>query len=177
MPRLIYGLAAAAVLLTAVIIIYRQDTNSLWETESPEDLHPDVRAGSEKLVKEAGKRGIRVIITHGFRSIEEQNRLYARGRENGGSIVTNARGGESLHNYGLAVDFALLDKQGNPLWDMEYDGNGNGRPDWYEAAEIAKDIGFEWGGDWQGFKDYPHLQMDFGLSLWQLQNGVYPARE
>ena len=177
MPRIIFGAVSAAVLLTAIIIIYSQDTHSPWETETPKELHPEVRAGSEKLVKEAGKRGIRVIITHGFRSIEEQDRLYARGREEKGKIVTNARGGESLHNYGLAVDFALLDKQGDPLWDMEYDGNGNGKPDWRETAELAKEIGFEWGGDWQGFKDYPHLQMDFGISLWQLQNGIYPSRE
>lgn len=52
---------------------------------------------------------------------------------------------------------------------MEYDGNDNGKSDWMEVVSIAKDLGFEWGGDWSGFKDYPHLQMTFGLSLRELQ--------
>jgi len=42
---------------------------------------------------------------------------------------------------------------------MEYDGNNNNQSDWMEVVDIAKNLGFEWGGDWQGFKDYPHFQM------------------
>ncbi len=42
---------------------------------------------------------------------------------------------------------------------MEYDGNQNGKSDWLEVVEIAKTLGFEWGGDWKRFKDYPHLEM------------------
>ncbi|MCG3055692.1 M15 family metallopeptidase, partial [Escherichia coli] len=48
---------------------------------------------------------------------------------------------------------------GDIIWDMEYDGNGNGKSDWMEVAEIGKELGFEWGGDWEGFKDYPHFQL------------------
>ncbi|MGG0413258.1 hypothetical protein ABEZ59_21320 [Peribacillus simplex] len=39
-------------------------------------------------------------------SFPEQNELYERGRTNNQSqIVTYARGGQSLHNYGLSVVF------------------------------------------------------------------------
>ena len=60
------------------------------------------------------------------------------------------------------------------IWDIEYDGNGNGQSDWFEVAEIAKELGFQWGGDWRSFKDYPHLQMDFGLTINDLQEGKRP---
>ena len=53
--------------------------------------------------------GYRLDITSGFRSVADQNTLYAQGRTQPGNIVTNARGGRSLHNYGLAVDVADID--------------------------------------------------------------------
>ncbi|MEK4535150.1 M15 family metallopeptidase [Peribacillus sp. FSL K6-1552] len=134
-----------------------------------DELHPIVAEKKEKLIQQANEKGIAVIITAGFRTLEEQNDLYEKGRLKSGSIVTNAKGGESLHNFGLAIDFALLNKQGEAIWNMEYDGNDNGKSDWMEVVSIAKDLGFEWGGDWSGFKDYPHLQMTFGLSLRELQ--------
>jgi peptidoglycan LD-endopeptidase CwlK len=43
----------------------------------------------------------------GLRSFEDQDELYAQGRTKPGNIVTNARGGDSLHNYGLAADFVI----------------------------------------------------------------------
>ncbi len=139
------------------------------------ELHPVVLEHAEKLVEEAAAIGISVLITQGHRSKEEQNELYNQGRTSQGAIVTYARGGESYHNYGLAIDFALLNAKGKALWDLEYDGNRNGRSDWYEVAALAKKIGFSWGGDWKGFKDYPHLQMDFGYSIDELSRGFRPG--
>lgn len=107
----------------------------------------------------SSEKGISVVITEGFRSFKEQDELYKQGRTKKGNIVTYARGGESYHNYGLAVDFALQKKDGSIIWDMEYDGNQNGKSDWLEVVEIAKKLGFKWGGDWNRFKDYPHLEM------------------
>jgi peptidoglycan LD-endopeptidase CwlK len=56
---------------------------------------------------------------------------------------------------------------------MEYDGNQNNKQDWLEVVDRAKELGFDWGGDWAAFKDYPHLQMDFGISLRELQRGTW----
>jgi peptidoglycan LD-endopeptidase CwlK len=143
----------------------------------PEGLHPHVAQQADLLVKQAAEKGISIIITDGFRSFEEQDSLYERGRTAGGSIVTHAQGGESFHNFGLAVDFALMSNNGNPLWDMQYDGNGNGQSDWMEVVGLAKNLGFEWGGDWKQFKDYPHLQMNFGLTIRELQRGKRPPEQ
>ncbi|MFB9987855.1 M15 family metallopeptidase [Bacillus benzoevorans] len=143
-------------------------------TAMPDGLHPVVAERMNQLVKRAADIGIVVVITDDFRSAEEQNRLYEKGRTAGGNIVTYAKGGESFHNFGLAVDFALKTSTGDVIWDRNFDGNGNARADWSEVVTMAKELGFEWGGDWPQFKDYPHLQMDFGLSIADLQNGERP---
>ncbi|UZD14845.1 M15 family metallopeptidase [Virgibacillus natechei] len=143
----------------------------------PDDLHPLVEEKKDILLEQAEAIDIDVVITDKTRSIDEQNELYEQGRSASGNIVTNAKGGESYHNYGLAIDYALLDNNGDIHWDIQYDGTDSGESDWFEVAELAKDLGFEWGGDWNRFPDYPHLQMDFGLSIDQLQRGMRPAPE
>ncbi|MFU0790329.1 M15 family metallopeptidase [Virgibacillus proomii] len=142
----------------------------------PTELHPVVEENKDKLIQLAAEKNIQVIITEALRTIEEQNKLYKRGRANDGAIITNAKGGESFHNYGLAIDFALENEQGQVIWDTSYDGNGNNQSDWLEVVEIAKELGFEWGGDWNGFKDYPHFQMTFGLSIDELKSGARPDK-
>lgn len=84
------------------------------------------------------------------------------------------QGGGSYHNFGLAIDFALELEDGSVVWDLERDDNGNGESDWFEVAAIGKELGFDWGGDWRNFKDYPHLEMTFGLSIDELQSGWRP---
>jgi peptidoglycan LD-endopeptidase CwlK len=141
----------------------------------PTELHPVVRERSNQLIQQAADKGIVMVITDEFRSIDDQDRLYEQGRTVSGNIVTNARGGESFHNFGLAIDFAIKTPSADIIWDMQYDGNQNGIADWNEVVEMAKALGFEWGGDWAQFKDYPHLQMNFGLTLADLQNGIRPT--
>lgn len=141
----------------------------------PTELNPVVKERTEQLIQQAAKKGIVVVITDSFRSAEDQDKLYEQGRTTDGNIVTNAKGGESYHNYGLAIDFALETPSGDVVWDREYDRNGNAKADWAEVVKMAKALGFEWGGDWKGFKDYPHLEMNFGLTIADLQNGERPA--
>jgi peptidoglycan L-alanyl-D-glutamate endopeptidase CwlK len=140
-------------------------------------LHPIVFAKQNELIAQTGKAGIKILISDGFRSSEEQDAIYAKGRTTEGKVVTQVQGGHSYHNYGLAIDFALYTKKGEVVWDMEYDGNKNGQPDWMEVVAIAKQLGFSWGGDWNNFPDYPHLQMDFGYSIRQLRNGQRPPAD
>lgn len=70
-------------------------------------------------------------------------------------------------------DIVLLidkDKDGNyetASWDRLLDGDKDGKKDWQEIVTIFKQYGWEWGGDWK-FKDYPHFQKTFGLSVREL---------
>lgn len=140
-----------------------------------ENLHPIIRHMAVRLVADSFTAGVPIIITQGFRSTEYQNGLYAQGRTKPGPIVTNAKGGRSYHNYGLAVDFALLLPDGKTAsWDTRRDGDHDSHKDWYEVAAIGKRIGFEWGGDWDKFVDMPHFQFTMGLSLNELQKGAKP---
>ena len=125
-------------------------------------LHPDVQEAAIDFILEAQEQGIYLRITSGYRSVDEQNELYAQGRTEPGIIVTNARGGESYHNYGVAFDVVEI-KDGEALWNNE----------WKEIGEIGKKYGFEWGGDWISFVDLPHFQMTFGYDeseLWEMYN-------
>src|SRR5690625_2432940 len=129
--------------------------------------HKVVRESALEMIRRAYKEGIYVQISEGYRSNKRQNELYAQGRTKPGNIVTNARAGQSWHNYGIAVDFFLTSNDGKKaIWTVN--------AKWRRAAQIGKQLGFEWGGDWKSFKDYPHLQMTGGLSLSQLQAGRKP---
>lgn len=129
-------------------------------------VHPVIVDKALQLVTKAHSEKIYIIITQGFRSIAEQDKLYAQGRTTSGSIVTNAKGGYSYHNYGLAFDFAVLDNISTVNWNVDNR--------WKRVGALGKSLGLEWGGDWTSFKDYPHFQHTFGLSLAQLRKGDKP---
>lgn len=132
-------------------------------------LHPVVLAATERLIERTFAQGVPIVITQGLRTIAEQNELYAQGRTKPGKIVTNARGGYSNHNFGVAIDFVLLMPDGKSVsWEI----NDN----WMTVVRIAKELGFDWGGDWLKFKDYPHLEMTFGLCTSQYRAGMKPAQ-
>lgn len=138
-------------------------------------MNPVVRDMGKELVKQAHAAGVPVCITQGFRSIAEQDALYAKGRTAAGKVVTNAPGGYSNHNFGLAIDFALYTPSGQQVvWDQKVDYDRDGKADWAEVVAIAKKLGFAWGGDWRGFPDAPHFEYTFGLSTAQLRAGVKP---
>lgn len=139
-------------------------------------LHPVVRQATERLIERSFAAGVPILITQGLRTIAEQDALYAQGRTKPGNIVTNARGGYSNHNFGVAIDFALLLPDGRSVsWNTLRDGDKDSLPDWSEVVDIAKALGFEWGGDWRSFKDMPHLEMTFGLSTAQYRAGKQPS--
>lgn len=167
-------------LFVIILLVYNQLDVDMQEEEPTEDmpsdteLHPLVAEKTDQLIETAAEEDIQIVITETVRTMEQQEKLYAQGRTAEGDIVTYARPGEAYHNYGLAVDFAIENRNGEVIWDTSYDGNNNGKSDWMEVVDIAKELGFEWGGDWYGFKDYPHLQMTFGLRIEQLQRGERP---
>jgi peptidoglycan LD-endopeptidase CwlK len=104
-----------------------------------------------------------------FRDWQTQDELYAQGRTKPGNIVTNAKGGDSWHNYGLAVDFVLDSMPDLPglqwSWDAKADINHDGINDWKQMAKIAVELGLESGFYWKKFPDLPHVQNRFGMNL------------
>ncbi|WP_258171023.1 M15 family metallopeptidase [Paenibacillus sp. R14(2021)] len=180
MRRRQWLLAAMLLSLAGLVVINSPARERIWPQPEIDNLppvnalHPVVAAKMNALIQQTKKAGITILITDGFRSNLEQDVLYEQGRSNEKQVVTNVRGGESFHNYGLAIDFALRTSKGNVIWDLKYDGNRNGKSDWMEVVAIAKSMGFAWGGDWKSFKDYPHLQMDFGYSIRELKRGKRP---
>lgn len=130
-------------------------------------INPVVKESALELIKRAYREKIYVQISSGFRSFADQNALYAQGRTKSGNIVTNARGGYSNHNFGLAIDYFLVSDDGSKaLWTVN--------DKWRRVAAIGKELGFAWGGDWSSFRDYPHLEMTGGLSTAQLRAGSRP---
>jgi peptidoglycan L-alanyl-D-glutamate endopeptidase CwlK len=160
---------------------------------SLEGLHPYVKAKVEELLKNANARlkNYKMVITQAYRSIDEQNNLYAKGRtqaqldkvglskvkaQPNEKVVTQAKGGKSLHNFGLAVDFALVDSTGKKfVWDTKSDFDKDGKADWMEVVQEAKKLGFEYGGDWEKFKDMSHFQMTGGLDEKDIFAGKKPV--
>lgn len=105
-----------------------------------------------------------------LRTFAEQDVLYAQGRtklfDNQGTrlgIVTNAKGGQSLHNYGLALDIVLISGS-SASWATTKDFDGDGQADWMEIVEIFKNHDWTWGGDFKSIKDTPHFEKTFGYT-------------
>lgn len=120
-------------------------------------MHPDKRDELKRIyisINNSLPKGVRLRFAHTLRTISEQNYLYSQGRTRSGSIVTNAKGGQSIHNFGLAFDIViLLDEDGNGAFEKAV---WNGK--WFNTVVMElKGYGFEWGGDWK-FKDAPHFQ-------------------
>lgn len=132
-------------------------------------LHPKLREEAISLFADAeckltGRAKPR--ITFSLRTMAEQQAIYNQGRTTPGNIVTNAKPGASYHNWGLAIDFALIIDGKEVSWDIGKDWDGDHTSDWMEVVNIFKAKGWEWGGDWKSLKDYPHLQKTFGHK-WQ----------
>lgn len=134
-------------------------------------LHPRIRQEVDALYRNQIATSLtgnaRCRFAYTLRTFAEQDAIYAQGRTklydaNGKrlGIVTKAKGGQSIHNYGLALDIVLINN-GSASWDVNVDFDKDGRADWMEIVNIFKANGWEWGGDWK-FKDAPHFQKTFG---------------
>lgn len=135
-------------------------------------LMPIVREAAEKLIERCYNRGVCIRITQGLRTYQQQDELFAQGRTKPGAVVTNARGGHSNHNFGVAIDFVLL--VGG--YDTHADKDCDNQADWMEVVEEAKKVGFAWGGDWKNFTDLPHFEMTFGISTAGYRAGWRPTQ-
>ena len=119
-------------------------------------IHPDFKNKIASLLDKAYVEGLEVMIFEGHRSFERQNKLYKTRTADGGR-VTYARGGESFHNYGLAVDIVFYDAKGNPSWSNDHP--------WDELGKIGKKLGLNWGGDFKKINDRSHFEYHPGVGL------------
>jgi len=129
-------------------------------------LHPLIRDEVVKLVAEANTKlpdNVEIRIVQGLRTFAEQDALFKQRPK-----VTNAKGGQSIHNYGLAIDFALLVNEKEISWDTSKDSDKDGQADWLEVVTVFLRAGWTWGGNWRTFKDMPHLEKAFGNNWQQL---------
>lgn len=124
-------------------------------------LHPSVRDEVRKIIEECDREltgPAKIRISQGLRTFKEQDELYTIGRSKAGKKVTDAKGGQSIHNYGLAVDMVLIIDGKTASWDTAKDWDGDKISDWKECVNIFKKYGWNWGGDWKTFKDLPHFE-------------------
>ena len=132
-------------------------------------LHPSVREEVHKIIEECDKAltgKAKIRVTQGLRTNKEQDDLYAIGRTKLGKKITNARGGQSIHNYGFAVDICLVIDGKTASWDTAKDWDNDQVADWYECVKIFAKYGWDWGGNWKKFKDLPHFDKR-GYNNWR----------
>ena len=120
--------------------------------------HPRLQVLAAKLVEECSKQGLKIAIGETYRTVAEQDALYAQGRTTPGKKVTNAPGSSysSYHQWGTAFDIYRNDGQG------AYNEAGNF---FGKVGAIGVSLGLEWGGNWTSIEDKPHFQLpDWGSS-------------
>jgi peptidoglycan L-alanyl-D-glutamate endopeptidase CwlK len=126
-------------------------------------LHPKmqvkVRAFLSEAIRAMEDVGVTLKVISGTRTYAEQDALYAKGRTKPGPKVTNAKGGYSNHNFGVAMDVALFNGK-----DYLEDS-----PLYLSLGPIGEKYGLSWGGRWKSMKDYPHFEYPHGLTMAQMR--------
>lgn len=121
------------------VVIDQSENEYMW-------VHPDIVDFWKAMHKECKARRIPIKAFEFLRTRERQDELHAQGR-------SNARAGQSPHQYGLAVDIISATK----AWDLS-------KKQWDVIGSIGKEIArkrnikLEWGGDWE-FWDPAHWQI------------------
>lgn len=150
-----------------------------------EDLHKDLQPLCRAMIEKAHSEGLALLITCTYRSNDEQARLYQLGRTINSGIddtiarpfgrtVTNAKAGESAHNFTIdgkpaakAFDIVPL-RNGRPVWGTKGDGLDSGPSDdatddlelWQRLGKIGTDLGLNWYGlPTAPFREFPHFQL------------------
>ena len=118
-------------------------------------LLPEVKPIARALVQKAALDGIRIKVISGLRTYAEQDELHAQGRAKPGPKVTNARGGYSNHNFGIAFDVGVFEGNKYLPDSVKYKVVG----------ALGTDLGLEWGGNWKSIVDQAHFQLRPGWAV------------
>lgn len=123
-------------------------------------LDPRLQPKCAQFIAKCHTAGVDVFLTETYRSNEDQNAAYAKGRTAPGHIITNARAGQSAHNCvdllgnpaARAFDFGIHNEDGTLDWDA-------GDRAWKAAIEIGVMLGLVSGSTFHTVKDSPHFEM------------------
>ena len=132
--------------------------------------HPELQEKAKKLVSACRGQGLLIGIGECYRTVAEQDALYAKGRTAPGEIVTNAKGSSysSHHQWGTAFDIYRNDGKG-----AYNDSDGF----FYKVGTIGVKIGLEWGGNWTSPVDKPHFQLPYWGSTATMLKNLYGTPE
>lgn len=159
---LIVGTIAIIYIVVIIILVYKKNKGKNFnrrnyktitpeQAEKLETLHDEVKERFYQFVEAINKKGYKAEITSSYRSFQKQQEI----KNKYGSIA--ATPGKSPHNYGLALDIVLYDKNGKKY------GNKNIKKSEWESTGVpamARKMGFRWGGD---FKNHPFDPVHFDL--------------
>ena len=135
-------------------------------SRSLDDLSPATKLKAQRHIALCSAIGIELLIYCTYRDFESQNSLYAQGRSKPGAVVTNAKAGESYHNWHVAYDCVPL-VNGKPAWED--------RALTLKVGELGESIGLDWSGRWIGkLQETAHFQLPGVLTLADLKAGKVP---
>lgn len=125
------------------------------------DLHPDMQELCSKWQDACEAANIRVGISETYRSKEEQDGDYAKGRTEPGKVITNAKGGQSPHNCTMddgtpaskAFDFFVYAADGSNKLDWSATDD-----QWQKVIAIGQGLGLVSGSTWH-IKDNDHMEL------------------
>jgi peptidoglycan L-alanyl-D-glutamate endopeptidase CwlK len=132
-------------------------------SRSLNDLIPPAKERVERFLSLCKDEGIDLLVTSTYRDNKSQQALYEQGRTTAGKVVTNAKAGDSWHNWRCAVDVVPM-VNGKPNWDGLH-------PVWDQIGQLGEQAGLEWAGRWRTFKELAHFQYTGGLTLTDLKEG------
>jgi peptidoglycan L-alanyl-D-glutamate endopeptidase CwlK len=153
----------------------------MFSSRKIDDLATPAKIKALMFLAKAKDAGIDVLVTCTVRDAETQNALYARGRTRAqldaaglahvesapGPIVTNAKSGDSYHQYACAFDVVPL-RDGKPVWNT----SGADGELWARLGAIGEAGGLEWAGRWHGhMREMAHFQYTGGIALADFRAG------
>lgn len=128
-------------------------------------LNPQLIPSATRVFEKCIKNNIPVYVVWGRRTLEQQETLFRLGRTIPGPIQTTRRGGNSAHNYGLALDFCLLYYTELMSWEEVYPRT-YWRNKWLKVVRYFEEEGWEAGWRWPSFEP-GHVQNLMGKSIYE----------
>lgn len=120
-------------------------------------LQPKAQPAARAFRHRLRNAAIDARILSGTRTYAEQEALFRKGRfGNQEKRVTNARGGQSNHNFGIAWDIGIFEEGTYVKRVAPYKAAAE------KALVAGLDPALEWGGHWESFPDPPHFQLAVG---------------